>query len=262
MNCIFCKKSSIISKSVEHIIPESLGNKEHILPKGIVCDRCNNYFSNKIEKPLLELPYFVSLRHRKMIESKRGRIPVDEGFLLAGEDGYKVNFHINEDGKSLSFDDENAVKYLLNNKQFTVIALVNDKPPADSLYISKLLGKVAMEAFAKIGLNVEGGIKDIIDNPGLDPLRNYVRFGTGPKFWPYHVRPIYPETHYFIDEANHSYEVLHEFQLFQTTEHQWHLVLVIFGFEYCIDLTGPDMDSYLLWLKNNNNESPLYYKLK
>lgn len=27
MNCIFCKKDSTNSKSVEHIIPESFGNK-------------------------------------------------------------------------------------------------------------------------------------------------------------------------------------------------------------------------------------------
>ncbi len=46
----FCKQCSDLSNSVEHIIPESLGNKNHVLPKGIVCDRCNNYFTLKIEK--------------------------------------------------------------------------------------------------------------------------------------------------------------------------------------------------------------------
>lgn len=40
--CIFCHKDSSNSKSIEHIIPESLGNKEHILPNGYVCDICNN----------------------------------------------------------------------------------------------------------------------------------------------------------------------------------------------------------------------------
>jgi len=36
MQCIFCHKDSSTSKSVEHIIPESLGNKHHFLPKGYV----------------------------------------------------------------------------------------------------------------------------------------------------------------------------------------------------------------------------------
>lgn len=262
MNCIFCKQNSEHSKSVEHVIPESLGNKDHYLPRGIVCDKCNNYFANKVERPMLELPYFVSARHRNIIENKKGRVPIEHGMLFNPSRSI-VNFHIEKDGKSLSFEDEAAYNWIKEKREFAVISLVNEKPPEENLFISKFLGKVAIEAFAKIGLNVKGGIEDIISNPGLDPLRNYVRFGTGPKFWPYYVRLIYPETHYFMDkDINDSYEVLHEFQLFQTTERRWHLVLVIFGFEYCIDLTGPDTDSYLAWLKNNNNESPLYHQPK
>lgn len=52
MQCIFCHKDSSTSKSIEHIIPESLGNKEHFLPKGYVCDECNHYFAIKIENEL------------------------------------------------------------------------------------------------------------------------------------------------------------------------------------------------------------------
>jgi hypothetical protein len=52
MNCIFCHKISDNSQSIEHIIPESLGNKEHTLWKGAVCDKCNNYFATKMEKEL------------------------------------------------------------------------------------------------------------------------------------------------------------------------------------------------------------------
>ena len=36
MRCIFCKKDSSNSRSVEHIPPESLSNEEHTLPAGIV----------------------------------------------------------------------------------------------------------------------------------------------------------------------------------------------------------------------------------
>lgn len=81
--CIFCHKDSSTSKSVEHIIPESLGNKEHILPKGYVCDACNNYFSVKIEKELLAQPYFVSMRRRNDIRTKKGNY-VAEDMLFPG----------------------------------------------------------------------------------------------------------------------------------------------------------------------------------
>jgi len=82
MNCIFCKKNSENSKSIEHIIPESLGNKSHILDIGIVCDKCNNYFATKIEKDVLAQPYFQSLRHRNYILSKKNKLAVQKAFLI------------------------------------------------------------------------------------------------------------------------------------------------------------------------------------
>ena len=75
MRCIFCKSSSSSSKSQEHIIPQSLGNVDHVLPPGIVYDGCNNYFSRKVEGPLLETEYFRQLRSRHWVPNKRGRVP-------------------------------------------------------------------------------------------------------------------------------------------------------------------------------------------
>lgn len=60
---------------MEHIVPESLGNVEHVLPVGAVCDGCNQYFARKVERPLLESPLFRFLRANMAIPNKRGRIP-------------------------------------------------------------------------------------------------------------------------------------------------------------------------------------------
>ncbi|NQT57160.1 MAG: hypothetical protein HQ551_13135, partial [Desulfobacteraceae bacterium] len=76
MKCIFCKQDSNDCVSVEHILPESLGNIEVILAPGVVCDKCNNYFSREIEKPLLSSGIFRLLRNDKQIPSKKGKIPV------------------------------------------------------------------------------------------------------------------------------------------------------------------------------------------
>lgn len=75
MRCIFCKNFCSKDKSVEHIVPESLGNVSHILPAGAVCDRCNNYFSRKIEQPLMASPMFRLLRAAVGVPNKRGIIP-------------------------------------------------------------------------------------------------------------------------------------------------------------------------------------------
>lgn len=206
----------------------------------------------------MELPYFVSVRHRNLIESKKGRIPVDVGMLLGGG-GFKVNFHADKDGKSLSFDDDGAYSFIQTKRTGEIIALVNALPDEDEMSISRLLGKIAVEAFARIALDVEGGLDDVTDNPGLDLLRNYVRFGTKVKFWPYTMRPIYPEQHFVSDSPDEkTYEVLHEYQLFQTEPHIWHLCLVLFGIEYCLNMCEPVLDDYQNWLTRNEGRSPLY----
>ncbi|WP_394766693.1 HNH endonuclease [uncultured Paludibaculum sp.] len=75
MRCLFCKVDASASTSEEHIIPESLGNTEHKLPIGAVCDPCNNYLGRKVEQPLLESPAFRQLRRGMNVPNKRGKIP-------------------------------------------------------------------------------------------------------------------------------------------------------------------------------------------
>lgn len=258
MICIFCKQNSDVSKSIEHIIPESLGNKEHVLPVGVVCDRCNNYFSNKIEKPLMELSYFVSVRHRNSIENKKGRIPVDHG-LLVSTDSFKVSLHKGKEGNSISFDNEKAYESLKATGKGKFIALVNEAPPNDNLFVSKFLGKVAIEALTKIAIDVDGALEDITKNRTLDLLRNYVRFGKSVKLWPYSLRRVYSEAQLFTDNSGESpYELLNEYQLFQTDTNIWHLCLVMFGIEYCINLCEPTISTYETWLLENGMRCPLY----
>jgi len=44
VNCIFCKQEAL-SKTVAHIIPESLGGKNSPVGRpGVTCDACNQYF--------------------------------------------------------------------------------------------------------------------------------------------------------------------------------------------------------------------------
>lgn len=53
-----------------------MGNVDHVLPPGAVCDGCNGYFARKIEGPLLAAPVFREIRFGVQIANKRGRIPV------------------------------------------------------------------------------------------------------------------------------------------------------------------------------------------
>ena len=73
--CIFCKKSDVPFTSVEHIFPESLGNQELVLPKGVVCDICNNGVLAKLDQILIEFPLVAIMKHFHGIKSKTGKIP-------------------------------------------------------------------------------------------------------------------------------------------------------------------------------------------
>jgi len=75
---IFCKSTYASFTSIEHIVPESLGNTEHVLPRGVACDTCNNYFANKVEGPILSSDFFMQARHRNGIPNKPKRIPVQD----------------------------------------------------------------------------------------------------------------------------------------------------------------------------------------
>jgi hypothetical protein len=66
-------------------MPESLGNTKYILPKGVVCDTCNNYFSNAVEAPVLNHQSFRNIRAKYMVPTKKGKFPYLYGYAF-GQD--------------------------------------------------------------------------------------------------------------------------------------------------------------------------------
>ncbi len=260
MNCLFCKQNSDTSKSVEHIIPESLGNKDHVLPKGLVCDNCNQYFARKVEKPLLEQPYFRNVRHRARIESKKGRVPIENAIIISPELAKAdIIFDRKEDKTIIIMEDEEKARRIFSSPKGSMIIPAFDKPEDNNKILSRFLAKVAVEGLLHWLLKEDGWIDEVMTNSGLDEIKKYARYGQGVEFWPYHQRRIYSEETRF----NHplisiqDYEVLHEFKILPTKESHYYFVIAIMGIEYEISLGGPGTDSYEQWLKENNYASIL-----
>ncbi len=213
MKCIFCKANSDGSISIEHILPESLGNTEHLLPRGVVCDSCNNYLGREVEKPILTSGIFKLIRDDRQISSKKGRAPV--------------------------FDE-------------------HDNPALpDYRVMGRFIGKVGIEVMAQRTQNVQGWNEEIVNHPGLDELRNFVRFNMGKEAWPYAYRTLYPVNAVF-QENGQAFEVLHEYQLLYTKGNELYIVLVLFGVEFTMNLGGRFLDGYKKWLQENDWKSPLY----
>jgi hypothetical protein len=260
MKCIFCKEDSESSKSIEHIIPESLGNKLHILEKGIVCDKCNNYFASKIEKEVLELSYFKSLRHRNQILNKKRKLPKEKGFVLRPKIG-EIEI-VGRSGNIFEIEIENKELYNLFGKEKTgkLYVPILPMPPENNPFISRLLGKIALEALADRLKKEENWNEHFVEHKDLDDLRNYVRYGKG-SLWSYHMRKIYKESDYFVDNIESEgvpYQILHEYDFLYIENYYLFFICVIMGVEYTINMAESDLQKYFEWLNDNNNKSPLF----
>lgn len=265
MNCIFCKQNSKDSKSREHIVPESLGNKSYILPKGWVCDQCNNYISREVEGPFLNSFYGKYSRFEMAVPSKKGRIPIISGYHLQS----RIKVNILDYKKDITIfpanenDNELLKKSILSNKTGSLL-IPNSGIPTPSYELSRFIGKIGFELLAFRICEDEEWNQELVTNKALDELRNYVRLGKPGFIWPVNIRKIYDKEKTFSSLVSSDYQVLHEMDLLVipdlriANENEYYAVIAIFGIEYVINLGGPELDGYLNWLKQNDNKCFLY----
>jgi len=273
MRCIFCKQPSDNTKSIEHIVPESLGNKNHVLPKGYVCDKCNNYFSHKIERPFLEQKNIRLLRFEESIPNKKSKIPAIEaawGYELINIRKKEIN---GEEALILELTPEQIIQ-LYNNAAPDILVL----PAFDSIVLppqssitSRFIGKIAFEFLSIKIADDKDWLDFLIDSPQFDAIRNHVRLGTTPN-WPCSIRRIYDSNTVWDSYDNESFQIIFESVFFSTTfskeqlthegdiETDMYFVISLWGIEYAINLAGPEIEGYKKWLADHDNVSPLYFK--
>lgn len=258
MRCIFCEVDTSNSKSVEHIIPESLGNQKHVLPVGFVCDKCNNYFAIKVERPLLESPYFIQLRQRQGIVNKKGRLPAARGILPSLRTS--ANIWLNDNRIYFAGDNEANTKKIedgiIDGKTRTLYVPLATAPK-DKTILSRFLAKVSLETMAFRLAKLENWQGDFFSDAQITALRRYARRGDKPDVWPFHERQLYHEDHVHIDGSDH-YQVLHEWDFLRTNQGEVYCVVCLFGWEFAFNIGGSDCSGYATWLAENNHASPLY----
>jgi HNH endonuclease len=73
--CIYCLNDNGTFTSEEHIVPESLGNYDTTLPKGFVCDTCNNEVLSGLDAALVHFEPIEFLKTLYMPHTKDGKLP-------------------------------------------------------------------------------------------------------------------------------------------------------------------------------------------
>jgi hypothetical protein len=254
MRCLFCKAGTSASKSIEHIIPESLGNTRHVLRRGIVCDGCNNYFSREVERPFMESEAIKTLRFHQALQSKKGRVPPIAGVVYP-DIPVSVTRHLDPYGTSVAIPPE-AFDRIAQASKGTLILPISFPLPAGAV-VSRFLAKVALESMAARLSEFPEGLDYLCDEAQLDTLRNHARRGTTAP-WPVHTRRIYDANGKTFCPEGWAQQVVHESDFLVTPTGEWYFILAVFGEEFAINLGGPETEGYVQWLKDNNNESPLY----
>lgn len=73
--CIYCLSETGKFTSEEHIVPESLGNYDNVLSKGMVCDTCNNEVLSRLDEELVDSDLIRLLKTVFMPYTKEGKLP-------------------------------------------------------------------------------------------------------------------------------------------------------------------------------------------
>lgn len=262
MRCLFCKQSSKLSKSVEHIIPESIGSKRLVLPVGVVCDKCNNYFARKIENPVLSHQSMRNIRAFYQVPNKKGKSPSLKGHIAGTDIGINLrldeqgNINIQPEKESNRSCLEEHCKDTIKGQDFAYLFIIDIDPPKREM--SRFLTKMALESLAFRLLNIDNDISCLIDEPHYDLIRNYTRFASGVDFWPYSRRSIFPlDTKMRHPETGAWVHAGFGHDLFITSRRETYFVFLIYGVEFVINTGGPSIKGYEEWLYQHDNISPM-----
>lgn len=137
MVCIFCDKT-VHDLSIEHIIPESLGNIYYLLQSGCICRNCNNSFSDFEDKALSKTMLGFE-RSRLGIVTKKGKAAqaLSHNIKFIGDKRFRKN-HVTVYGI-----EEKDIGLIHPDGSFEIKILDFDK---SEMATSKLLLKIGLES--------------------------------------------------------------------------------------------------------------------
>lgn len=178
--CLFCRGGGPFT-TVEHIIPESLGNDTDVL-RNVVCDQCQNYLGRAVEKPAFDSTPFGFWRTVLGTKTKAGALPnFDSRPPTSGafraEHPFTDNFHIvaNDDTSTTLKVTRSAISLASENPQLKIVL-----SPWHIFTMGRFLAKIGLEYLAL-------SKPDIAMSASLDQIRNYVRRGSVGWLWPIYV---------------------------------------------------------------------------
>lgn len=179
MTCLFCDNNKDFN-TIEHIIPESLGNDDLLLTNE-VCDKCQNYFS-QVENYVLNKTPIGFWRTLLVIKTKHKKLPFVD-FSKTVDKGALPDFHKNHDDFGLEAYPDFTVELKVPKD---ISEYYNEKGIYQLKFV--LTPKVIHEIgrfLAKIGLELLcTGNREYPREAEFDLIRKYARHGSLKQLWP------------------------------------------------------------------------------
>lgn len=167
-SCIFCGGSTANS-SASHILPASLGGDDWaLLPNGLVCSRCNQYFGSKVESYALQSFPFLPFRVFLGIPTRK-RLPPKLETHLGALRGSTIPGYVGLDPSTAT------VEAAVTEDRINRISILAE--PTEPVAVCRMLVKMGVEVIAADSPNDAR-------NSALDSARTFARYpARGARWW-------------------------------------------------------------------------------
>lgn len=181
MPCLFCQADG--PYTVEHIIPESLGNNDMVLVND-VCKSCNNHFS-KIEEFVLHKTPLAFWRTYLGIRTKSGTLPSVNLSQPAREKGTFAAIHSTHDNNvGFTAHEDSSTSIEIDNSDIVNEILLGEKTQLQFVFTPLLLFMLG-RFLCKVGVELLC-FKDpaYARSDKFLASRNFARRGSSRDLWP------------------------------------------------------------------------------
>ncbi len=195
--CIFCKSTTGKFTTREHILPESLGGGDWaVLPEGLLCDKCQNFFGSSIEQQALADYPFSYFRVFSGIPTKKGKPP----WFASWEGTIKASLHPG----IFVYEPPEIFRNAVEEGRKSVIRLLAH--PLKPQIVCRFLLKMGLEVVAT------DNTKAVFDKK-FDKARTFALLGEKRQDWCYLQQEDHPAASYYITQGITALEWVNNLKL-------------------------------------------------
>ncbi|MCH7546771.1 MAG: hypothetical protein IID30_10260 [Planctomycetes bacterium] len=250
MKCLFCESDGPFT-TVEHVIPESLGNDVLVLTND-VCDSCQNYFGKEIEKFVLEKTPIAFWRVYLRIRTKTAQNPHVDMRQPKQQKGVLPNVHVLHDNIGFAAHDDGSVSVDMHDDDLVRQILSGEKSQFVQVFTPNVLFQFG-RFLCKIGIELLcTESPNRAREPDLNKARRFARFGEPFR----HLWPIFHFNNGKMPKVAEETEI--ECYSYSMVEVSGHYLVFRFGMGtdnwlVCVNDASPNLDIQALFPSESVN---------